>query len=301
MKFAALALCCASFAFAQLQSPPPLPLKPVPGWAQLPKDWNFGEVSGVAVDKSDNVWVFNRGTHPVIQFDKNGKVLQAWKDVPITSSHGIRVDNDGNVWLVDVAGHAVMKFSPDGHLQMVLTNAGKQPGDNNSKGAFNRPTSLTFGPSGDFFVSDGYVNSRVVHYSKDGDYINHWGAKGKADGEFDLVHDVVIDKRGYLYVGDRNNARVQIFDQNGKFLGKWPDLGQPWGLAYDAKQDVIYMCDGIANRILKVNMEGKALGYVGSYGKALGKLDYPHHMAIDSTGALYVAEIKNWRVQKFIP
>lgn len=287
-------LACACFAQSQT-----LPHKLVPDWPQLPKGMNFGEVSGVDVDRNDNVWVFNRGPYPVIQFDKNGKMLQAWKDIGVKASHGLRLDPEGNVWLVDVFGHSLLKFSPAGRLLMVFANAGATAGDNDSKYAYNRPTSLVFHPNGDFYVSDGYVNSRVVRYRKDGEYVQHWGKKGTGDSEFDIAHDITVDKRGRLYVADRTNNRVQIFDENGKLLGKWTNVGQPWGLYYASREDVIYLCDGQNNRVLKVNLDGQVLGSLGSFGKSPGKFDFAHHLSVDSGGSIYVAEIKNWRVQKF--
>ncbi len=288
--------------FGELKSGPPMHYSVVEGWAQLPKGWNFGECSGVDVDRNDNVWVFNRGAHPVIQFDKSGKMLQAWTEVPVTAAHGIRVDPDGNIWTVDVAAHRLMKFTPAGRLLMMIGQVGGAAGANNDiKDGFNRPTNLAFQPNGDFFVSDGYVNSRVVKYNKDGEYQMHWGQKGTGDGEFNLVHDVALDSDGRVYVADRTNQRVQIFDKNGKFLGKWTDAGAPWGLYYGKRDNAIYMCDGVNNRIVKLNLDGQILGVLSSYGKVPGKLDYPHSIAVDSTGAIYVAEIKNWRVQKFVP
>jgi DNA-binding beta-propeller fold protein YncE len=284
---------------ADLINAPKLPLKLVADWAQLPEGWNFGECAGVDVDKDGNVWVFNRGPHPVIQFDRNGRMLQAWKEVPVTSAHGIKVDPEGNVWLVDVAGHAVMKFSREGRLRMVITNAGKQPGDNESKYAFNRPTGLVFKPGGEFYVSDGYVNSRVIQVTRNGEYVRHWGKKGNGDGEFDLVHDVALDNRGRVYVADRTNARIQIFDADGRFLAKWTHVGAPWGLAYSAGESALYMSDGEANRVVKLNLEGQIVGVLGGFGKSPGAFDFPHHIAVDGSGSLYVAEIKNWRVQKF--
>lgn len=286
---------------AQLQTGPPLPHHVVKDWAQLPAGWNFGECSGVAVDKNDNVWVFNRGPHPVIEFDRTGKMIRSWTEVPIQSAHGIRVDAEGNVWLIDVAGHKMLKMSPEGRVLMMIGGVGNAPGTNDSKDAFNRPTGIIFAPNGDFFLSDGYVNSRVVKYNRDGDYLMHWGKKGTADGEFNLVHDVALDSRGRLYVADRNNQRIQIFDQEGKFLGKWTDIGAPWGLAYSARENCLYMSDGVNDRVVKLNLDGQVLGVLGSHGKVPGKFDFPHNIAVDSTGAIYVAEIKNWRVQKFVP
>lgn len=302
MRIEILALLAAASlpALAELKSGPELPHHLVPNWAQLPRGWNFGECSGVAIDRDDNVWVFNRGAHPVIQFDQSGKLLQAWTEVPVTAAHGLRVDRDGNVWTVDVAAHRVLKFTPSGHLLMMIGQVGGSPGTNDTRDGFNRPTNLAFAPNGDFFVSDGYANSRVVRYNKDGEHITHWGRKGTGDGEFNLVHDVALDSQGRVYVADRNNQRVQIFDQNGKFLGKWTDVGEPWGLDYVARENALYMCDGANNRIVKLNLDGQILGVLSSYGKVQGKLDFPHSIAVDSTGAIYVAEIKNWRVQKFI-
>ena len=290
----------ASSVFAELKSGPKLPHQAVKNWAQLPPGWNFGETSGVSVDKSDNVWVFNRGPHPVIQFDKNGKFLRAWSDVPITSSHGIKVAPDGNVWLVDVKGHQIIEFTPEGRIRMVLGNVGKQPGSNETPYAFNQPTAVSFLPNGDFLISDGYVNSRVLKFNRDGIFQFQWGKKGTGDSEFNLVHDVVIDKRGLVYVADRLNERIQVFDGKGKFITKWTNIGAAWGLAYASAEDSLYMCDGVNNRIIKLNMDGQVLGTLSEFGKVEGKLDFPHHMAVDSTGALYVAEIKNWRVQKFV-
>jgi len=285
---------------AELKSGPALSYKVVKDWAQLPTGWNFGECSGVAVDRNDNVWVFNRGKHPVIQFDKNGNMLQAWGEGTVVSSHGIRVDPDGNVWGIDVKGHVVIKYNPAGRVLMILGNRQGQPGKNDSKDAFNEPTNITFEPGGNFYVSDGYVNQRVIKFNKDGEYVTHWGEKGTGDGQFNLVHDIVRDSRGRLYVADRTNQRIQIFDAGGKFLGKWTGIGSPWGLDYVARENAIYMCDGVNNRVVKLNLDGEILGVMGSYGKVPGKFDFAHSIGVDSTGAIYVAEIKNWRVQKFV-
>lgn len=300
-------LCLAlSLAQALAQTHPPatgpqLPYHAVENWAKLPEGLNLGECSGVAVDKSDNVWVFNRGSHPVVEFDRNGKMLQAWNDVPVKSSHGIRVDGDGNVWLIDVAGHKVLKMSPSGHVLMVISAVGGAIGDQNAKYAFNRPTNVNFSADGSFFVTDGYGNSRVVHYTKDGDYIQQWGSKGTGDDQFNIVHDIAIDATGKLYIADRENDRIQIFDQKGTFLGKWPNLGAAWGLVYVPRENVFFLSDGVNDQIIKLDHDGKVLGVLGSHGKGPGKLHYPHSLAVDSTGALYVAEVLNWRVQKFVP
>ena len=294
MRLAVFALCV-----LPLAAQPSLPHRLVENWANLPQSWNFGECSGVAVDQRDNVWVFNRGPRPVIQLDKNGNVLQSWGEGLIRSSHGVRVDAEGNVWAVDVKGHVVIKFSPSGRVLMVLGARQGTPGNDDSKDAFNEPTGIAFGPGGDLFISDGYVNSRVIKFNRLGEYLTHWGRKGTGDGEFNLPHDIALDSGGRVYVADRTNQRVQVFDASGKFLGKWTGIGAPWGLQYVARENAMYMCDGHNNRVVKLNLDGQIQGVLGSYGKVPGKFDFAHNVAVDSEGSIYVAEIKNWRVQKF--
>lgn len=292
-------LCALPLAAVDWSQVPQLPHKAVANWAQLPEGWNFGETSSVAVDAKDNVWVFHRGKRQVMEFDKTGKLLKAWEEAPVVSSHGIAVGPDGAVWLADTTGHSVMKFTPAGRLQMVIANPGRGPGDNDSRYAFNLPTSLAFRPDGGFYVGDGYGNSRVVQYTKDGEYVRHWGGMGMEPGRFNTVHSVAVDEQGRVYVADRTNDRIQVFDADGEFLTAWTDIGQPWGLAYFAKENALYMCDGLNNRIVKLNLDGQIQGQLSSFGKTPGKLDYAHHLAVDSEGSIYVAEIKNWRVQKF--
>src|SRR5438270_11515629 len=173
---------------AKLKSGPPLPYKVVSGWPTLPKGHNFGEVSGVDVDRQGNVWVFNRGHWPVMQFDRSGKLLQSWSEdtVHLKSAHGLRVGPDGSIWCIDVDGHWVFKFSSEGRVLMVLGQRQGNPGNNEAEDAFNRPTNVAFRANGNFYVSDGYVNSRVVEFTPDGYFVRQWGKKGAADGESNL-------------------------------------------------------------------------------------------------------------------
>jgi DNA-binding beta-propeller fold protein YncE len=302
LAFPIAILAVAGLSGSEIQNGPPLPHHLVRNWARLPPGWNFGECSGIAVDKDDNVWVYNRGKHPVIEFSKDGNVIQAWGEELMTGPHGIKVDSNGYVWTVDRTGQVVFKLSPLGRVLMTIGRVG-YPLGNDSKDGFHDPTAISFAPNGDMYVSDGYVNSRVIKFSRDGDYILHWGKKGTADGEFDLPHDVALDTQGRIYVADRGNKRVQIFDGNGKFLGKWTDVGTPWGFQYVAKENVLYMGDASNSRVVKLSLDGKVLGVLGSAGRVPGKFGPagPHHIAVDSSGAIYVAEIQNRWVQKFAP
>ncbi len=288
---------------AKLKSGPPLPYKVDPNWAKLPPGYNFGECSGVDLDRDGNVWVFNRGRWPLIQLDRSGKMTKAISTdtIRFASTHGLRVGPDGNLWCIDVEGHVLFKLNPDGRVLMVLGNRQTVAGNNEAKDGFNRPTNIAFRANGNLYISDGYLNSRVAQYSADGDYLGQWGRPGKGDGEFNLVHDVAVDSQGRVYVADRTNERIQIFDADGKFLAKWENIGAPWGIAYSAQDNAIFMCDGKYARIIKLDLEGKVLGVLGSYGRAPGKLDYAHSIAVDPRdGSLYTVEIKTWRVQKWV-
>lgn len=289
---------CVLMAAAAQTAPPALPHKVDPDWPRLPNGWNFEETAGIAADSSEHVFVFHRGQHPIIEFDRDGKYMRHWGDNVFLRPHGLRFDAAGNLWAVDDSGHIVVKMDvATGRVRLIIGRKG-QKGE--TKDSFNRPTDIAFAPNGDFYVSDGYGNSRVVKFSRDGRYLASWGKKGAAEGEFNLPHSVAVDKRGRVYVGDRENYRMQVFDADGKFLTQWKHVGSPWGL-YITEDQALFMCDGHNNRILKLNLEGQILGTLGSPGKLPGQLDFSHHLSVGKSGAIYVAEIKNWRAQKFAP
>lgn len=279
----------------QQKNIPDLGYKVAPDWPQLPAGWNFGETSGVALDSRGHVYVFNRGPHPLMEFESNGKFVRSWGEGMFTRTHGLRVDREGNIWAVDVDAHVVLKMNPQGRVLMVLGRKGQAGADQTH---FNRPTDVAVTPSGEFYVADGYVNSRVAKFSREGNFLREWGKKGSAAGEFNLPHTLVLDARGRVYVGDRENRRVQIFDPDGKFLAQWTHAGSPWGL--DITQDQrIWLADGYNNRVLLLNLEGQVLGGLGGPGKMPGQFAFAHAVAAGNNGELYVAEILNWRVQKF--
>jgi sugar lactone lactonase YvrE len=268
-----------------------------PNWPVLPAGWTFEETPGVAVDAREHVFVFHRGPHSIIEFDTAGKMLRTWGDGVFVRPHALKFDREGNLWAADDQGHIVVKMDAAGRVRMVL---GRKNNKGETSDLFNRPTDIAFAANGDFYVSDGYGNSRVVKFSKEGRYITAWGKKGAGEGEFNLPHGIAVDKRGRVYVGDRENFRMQVFDADGKFLAQWKHVGSPWGVVI-AEDESIYMCDGHNNRILKLNLQGEILGVLGSPGRLPGELDYSHHLALGPSRSIYVAEIKNWRVQKFVP
>ena len=276
---------------------PSMHYKVNPDWPTLPPGWNFGEVAGVAVDGKGHVFVFHRGEHSIMEFTPEGRMVRSWGEGLFIRPHAIRVDPEGNIWTVDNDTHQVLKMDPSGRIRMVVGRRG-QSGESDE--LFNRPTDVAFAPNGDFYVSDGYVNSRVVKFSKEGRFITAWGKKGDGDGEFNLPHSVAVDGQGRVYVGDRENYRVQVFDANGKFLTQWNHVGSPWGLDLQSDQ-TLFLADGHNDRILKVTLEGKVLGAFGENGRLPGELNFVHHLGLDAAGNIFASEIKNQRVQKFSP
>lgn len=276
---------------------PPIYVLVDPDWPVLPPGWNFGEVAGVAADGRGHVFVLHRGEHPIMEFAPDGRMVRSWGNGMFIRPHAIRVDPEGNIWTVDNDTHQVLKMDSTGRVRMVVGRRG-QSGETDEN--FNRPTDVAFAPNGDFYVSDGYVNSRVVRFSKEGRYIAAWGTKGDGEGEFNLPHSVAVDRDGRVYVGDRENYRLQIFDSDGNFLTQWRHVGSPWGL--DLRPDgTLFIADGHNDRILKVTLEGKVLGAFGGNGRMPGELNFVHHLAVDPDGNIFASEIKNQRVQKFRP
>ena len=279
------------------QSATDLGLVAVPGWPRLPDGWNFGEVAGVAVDHEQNVYVFHRGPHPLIEFSRDGKFLRTLLEGMITSAHGIRIDRAGNIWVVDVKGHTVLKVNPSGRILLVL---GRKDSPGADEARFNQPTDVAIAQNGDIYITDGYGNSRVMKFSQDGKFLSQWGRKGSGPGEFNLPHAVVLDNDGRVYVADRENNRIQVFTAEGKFVTQWTDFGSPWGMIMSPGQEIL-VADGRNNRILKLSRDGKLLGTFGQPGKRPGEFSFAHAIALGSGGEVYVAEVLNWRVQKLVP
>ena len=209
---------CALPISSEPKSPPAIEeLKPVPNFFKLPVGSTLGACSAVAISTQDEIIVFHRGKRPLMVFDSGGNLLRSWGDDLIGSAHGLRLDKDGHIWTTDVGSHRVMKFNSHGKLLLSLGTGKAGAGDHE----FNKPTDLAFGSHGEFFVTDGYGNTRVLKFAPSGKLLHQWGTPGKRDGEFNLPHSIVMDRQGRLLVGDRENERIQIFDQSGHWLATW--------------------------------------------------------------------------------
>lgn len=280
--------------------------RPVEGWGRLPEGYSFVEATSVAVDPRDNVWVFNRGAHPVVVFDREGNFRRAWGEGVFRRPHGITIGPDGSLWLTDDLHHTIRQFTPEGQLLLTIGDP-DQPSTLQGGQPFNRPTHVALCPrTGDVYISDGYGNSRVHKYDPRGRHLLSWGEPGTDPGCFNLPHNIATDADGLVYVADRENHRVQIFDGRGQYLGQWNNLHRPCGLFADRRQgDVFYIGElgsdlavnarvpGIGNRVSILSSKGELIGRVGDRveGEGPGQFVAPHGVATDSRGDLYVAEV----------
>ena len=267
----------------------------VENWAQFPPGVaKWAAATGVDVDAHDNVYVLHRNeSMPIMVFDRHGKFLRAWGQGMFQTTHFLRVDRSGYVWVTDRGNMQAFKFNSEGKLLMTLGKKGVT-GDNTSQDAFNGMADLAVARSGDIFIADGEgPNTRVVKFSRDGTFIKWWGGKGTDAGQFNVPHSIAIDSKGRIYVADRSNNRIQIFDQTGKFLDQWTNFGTPWGLF--VKGDRIYVVDGTENNCLLIASikDGKVV-------EKLGGLSNPTAVTVDSSGAIYVAEVNGTNVKKFV-
>jgi DNA-binding beta-propeller fold protein YncE len=250
------------------------------GFLQFPPEVGLGALSAVAVHPSGEVFVLQRGTKPIVVFDKKHKFLRAFGEGLFEVPHGLRIDKHGDIWTTDNKSHKIRKFSTDGKLLLELKESFKSPDD------------LVFTSKGEIIVADA-GNARLMKLTPDGKLIKTWGKKGKGDGEFNLAHSLAIDSQDRIYVGDRGNNRVQMFDTDGNFLGARTELGNPFGVMVWGKE--LLSSEGEQHKIYHTGLDGKALG---SWGNP-EMLQLPHIMAFDRSDTLYVAEVNGKRVQMF--
>lgn len=296
------------------------------GWPQTATTLQLGQVSGVGVDTQGQVYLFHRGARnwqgeplglepiqsPTITVvdAKDGRLIRQWGSHFFVIPHSLTVARDSAgeeyLWLTDVGLHQVFQFDMAGNLLLTLGERGVAGADESH---FNQPTDVAIAADGSIFVSDGYGNNRIVHFAASGQFLQAWGKPGSEPGEFDLPHSIAIDRAGKVYVADRGNSRLQIFDQQGNLLTIWlrDQVGRPWSVRIDSAGN-IYVVDGGDQRtylpdrarILKFDTNGLLLASFGAYGSEPGGFIWPHTIAVDAAGSLYVGEVATGkRVQKF--
>lgn len=289
--------------------PPALKFRVDENFLKLPDDLNMAEVVGVTLNSAGEVFVVNRGARGLLKFDKDGKFIRSVGDgMPIFEGpHNARADKDDNIWYVDAGNNVVVKFDKTLRPRMIL---GRRPESWTwkthviehavpSRENFYQPTDVVVGPDGSIFVSDGYGNSRIAKYTKDGIFVKDWGTRGTGPGDFNTPHNMVMDARNNLYVADRQNGRVQVFDTDGKFQREFRVGGNPWSLCITpGPEQVLFV--GSVGRVFKVGLDGKVLGSIGKYGKAPGMMDWVHGVACPDEKTVYAAQELSWRLDRII-
>lgn len=278
--------------------------EPVENWEQLPDGWSFIDVAGVAVDSKDNVYVLNRSEHPVIVFDKDGNFLRSIGEGMFSDrTHGIHIGPDDTLYCVDDGLHTVQQFAADGKRGLVLGTE-RQPAVKWAGKPFNRPTHAAVSPkTGYLYVTDGYGNSRVHKFAPDGRPVLSWGEPGIDPGQFIRPHNVAIDQDDTIYIADRENHRIQVFDANGKFLSMWNNIHRPDGICLDNEGHLfigelngmsgVDDAPGLGHRVSIYTLEGTLVTRFGDpqEGEGPGQFIAPHGVAVDSRGDLYVGDV----------
>ncbi len=288
-------------------------------WAQVPFGWTWDEVTAVAIDSQDRAFVFNRGEHPVMVFNRDGSFVTAWGEGIFKSPHGITIGPDDSVYCTDHFDHTVRKFTPAGELLLTLGISG-QPSDTGATSIdfrtirhagppFYFPTNLAVGMNGELFITDGYGNARIHKFAPDGKLLHSWGTPGSDAGQFQIPHGIAIDHRGVLFVADRENSRIQLFSSDGDYLGQWTDVARPQQVAFDSHGNVYVaelgykaaMWPGIApppgdapgGRVSVFDPNGKLLARWGGGNNPTAPGDFyaPHDVRVDSYGDVYVSEV----------
>jgi DNA-binding beta-propeller fold protein YncE len=347
-------------AFKTAQAAPEIPFDmPNADYFVLPGDMNFGEISATATNSKGHVFILSRSNAKgdlhggsatqLFEFDEKGKyVRELGRDIySFGYGHGVRVDKNDDIWVADKGTDMVTKFSnKTGKVVMVLgrreeltskywqqQSAGRGGGAAGpggpagpaargpEEGGFDEPTDIAWDSKGNIYISDGYGNSRIAKFDKNGNWIGTWGKRGFGPGEFNTVHNVVVDKNDHVWVADRSNGRLQVFDTEGKTPPMQPIMGHQYPPTMDAKPgsnlayrpgtpdalciaqdnpDVMFIGDLYPGRVYKLNLDGKVLGYWGGVGKEWGKTGAIHGIACPTENLVYTAEFENWRVQKWV-
>lgn len=312
---------------AKAQNVPEIPFTSVPDFIKLPPDLYLGESMGVATNSKGHLFVFHRsGDTRLFEFDPTGKFVRELGNelYGFEFAHKVRVDSQDNVWAVDEGANMVIKFNPAGKVTMVIgyrpsvaagaveTLQGTQPPD--VPYLLSRPTDVGFDPQGNIFVSDGYFNHRVVKYDKNGKFIRKVGSNisGREPSQFSTPHTLAVDGQGNVYVGDRGNGRVQVFDNNLVLRATYDNVGAPWEICISpGPHQYLFVSNSnpdsqpaaswaTSGEIYKMELDGKILGKFGKAGKGLGEFQTVHGIDCRNPNELFVGEISAWRVQKLV-
>lgn len=276
-------------------APAALAYQKADGWAQSPPGVAWQDMTGVAIDSRGEIYTLQRTPAKVMVFDAKGRFLRSWGEGLFTKAHGLRVDRWDNVWITDRTLHQALKFTRDGKLLMALGTRGVA-GDNESRVALNGPSDVAVAPDGEIYVSDGESsNTRIVRFAKDGTFLGSWGTKGSAPGQLLTPHSIVLDGQGRLYVANRGNKRVEIYDRKGAVLGQITNAGTPYGLAL-GRDGLLYVADGTAGSEGLTVVDPRTGGVVAQFAGITGA----HMVAVDKAGAIYVAEVRGRAVEKFV-
>jgi streptogramin lyase len=350
-KFAFVLAICLCAPLALLAQAPDIPFDSVPNAIKMPDGAYLGEVSGIAVNSKGHVFVFTRGNTngpayaaaaaQLLEFDKDGKYLReigrnlyAW-----SFAHTVRIDKSDNIWVTDKGSDMVIEFNPQGQVIMVFgrkqeasdegTEALRHPKPPLAPvdGMFRQVTDVAWDAAGETFISDGYINSRVAKYDKNGRWMKSFGEPGSGPGQLNTPHSIATDAKGNVYVANRGNARIEVFDSDGNYLrqikinepfdyantvpimmNKPPvdqtgtmGPGTPWTVCITpGPNQVLYASDAWPGRVYKISLDGKVLGKLGGTGRQLKEFGWIHEIACPSENEIYVGELLNWRAQKLI-
>jgi hypothetical protein len=306
----ALGLAC-GFAFAQPPSDPTLLIPQaapeldyiaVSNTFDLPEGVTMGAPASVAFDSKGHLFVLNRGPQPLMEFDENQKFIRAFGE-PLRRAHGFRLDDAGNFWITDVGAHFVEKLDPQGRVLLTLGTRGQAGVWDEAAGSrlLNEPNDLAFGRNSDIFLVEGHSpgkgDPRVLKFDKNGTFLKTWGGEGSAPGKFNVAHAIAVDAQGRLWIADRENQRIQIFDQDGTFIEQMKYAGLP--CSFQIGDQNIFMVNGFTGQLLKMDLSGKVLAVTGKPGKGLGEFGEAHFVAVSPRGEIYVADTTG-RLHKFV-
>ncbi|HKF68127.1 MAG TPA: peptidyl-alpha-hydroxyglycine alpha-amidating lyase family protein [Vicinamibacterales bacterium] len=287
------------------QQAPPLDYAAVPDVLVLPSDVPKGAYAAVAFDAKGHLYALNRGPKPLMEFDADGKFIRAFGDGLFVRSHGLRIDRDGNLWATDVGGHTVMKISPQGQVLLTLGTKGQAGAWDEAAGTrlLNQPNDVAIAANSDIFVAEGHTpgamgDPRVLKFDKTGKFITSWGGKGREPGKFEVAHGIGIDAGGLVWVADRENQRIQVFDQSGKFVREMKYAGLPCSFAIG--RDTVFMANGFAGQLVKMDLQGNVQAVTGKPGTGLGEFGEAHFIAVSPKGEIFVADSVNGAMQKFV-